>query len=62
MKTQRLVKDNSLAARAVSVPCIAEGHQGHIMVPLHMVHADLNGRAFVDYYCDVCLARQGVVI
>ncbi len=56
----KLVKDTSAGAYAVTIPCVHESHQGYVMVRLADAYADLEGRAFVDYYCDKCVERHGL--
>lgn len=46
----RLVKDHSPGAYAVQVRCCS----CHQMRWLSEVAADLDGRAFLDYYCKAC--------
>lgn len=60
----RLVQDTSLAASAVSVLCVGQGHVPPIgrernsrWFVLSSGWADLDGRAFVDYYCDKCKTK-----
>lgn len=52
-----LVKDKNPGAYAVSVRCVGKHHKSpQRMVQLAYAYADTDGRAFVDYYCDDCVA------
>lgn len=64
----RLVKDNSLAGSAVRVLCVGAHHNEPVgrerntrWFTLSEGYADLDGRAFVDYYCGKCAAKLGKV-
>ena len=66
----RLVKDISPGAYAVRVPCIGKDHAAHrktlklipsVMFTLAEGYADLDGKAFVDYYCDACVEADPVL-
>ena len=46
----RLSKDLSAGARSVSVTCVKCGRRTR----LSQCWSDVEGRAFVDYYCDTC--------
>jgi len=50
MRTYRLVQDRSTGANAVTVSCV----RCNARERLSDVFADLNGEAFVDYYCEPC--------
>lgn len=54
----RLVKDRNPGAFAVQVVCVGHEHMGKPMFTLAEGYADLDGRAFVDYYCDRCVAAS----
>lgn len=61
----RLVKDRSLAASAVRVLCVGHGHIAPVgrerdsrWFTLSAGYADLDGRAFIDYYCDKCVENM----
>jgi hypothetical protein len=60
----KLVKDTNPGAYAVQVRCIGKQHEGRPMFTLAEGYADLDGEAFIAYYCDSCanplLARQRV--
>lgn len=66
----RLERDTSIAARNVSVRCVGKYHEtnggAHTpggrsrpgrMVLLADTYFDLDGRAFLDYYCLACVAH-----
>ncbi len=56
-KSRRLekVKYNP-ANRGMRVQCVACGKH----LPIHEAWADLNGKAFEDYYCTDCAKKEGV--
>lgn len=67
----KLVKDNSVGGWAVQVECVGRDHEEikraknvrwiSRWFTLAEGYADLDGREFVDYYCDDCVnaARKG---
>ena len=57
----RLVKDTSDGGRAIQVPCIGANHaKPSRMFTLAEGYADLDGEAFVAYYCDECALAEVV--
>jgi hypothetical protein len=63
----RLVKDTNHGAFAVRVVCVGPNHAAidqqrrfprGSMFTLAEGYADLDGKAFVDYYCDDCVAAD----
>lgn len=58
----KLVKDNSPGSWAVKVPCIHPQHEGESrMFTLAEGWSDIEGKAFVDYYCLACVDRFGLL-
>ena len=63
----KLVKDRNPGAYAIKVPCVGKHHATlnakndlpapSIMFTLAEGYADIEGRAFQDYYCDKCAAE-----
>lgn len=61
----KLVKDKSVGAYAIQVPCVSPDHYANnakrryprrgIMFTLAEGFFDIDGKAFVDYYCDDCV-------
>lgn len=52
----KLVKDNNPGAYAVAVSCVHPSHEGNTRrFTLADGYSDLDGKAFVDYYCDSCV-------
>lgn len=56
----RLVKDTNPGAYAVHVRCVGTNHDKYSASRSFLLakgYADLDGLAFLDYYCDACASE-----